>query len=192
MAMLSCPRCGALVAPDAAFCSKCGLALVPAEPSARSGPGFAALKRQAPPLTQRANPPVKRRPAHPIWGLIFLAGVGLTIWGYVGHSGVASAPAGTATVTYKLTGSAKGANLTYTDGSGNIQQQAGVAVPLGRASGAAGLTFKVAHGAYVSFSAQNNYAAGDLTCSIEADSVVINTGHSSGAYVIVSCSGMVP
>lgn len=35
-------------------------------------------------------------------------------------------------VEYRLTGSASGADITYTDGSGNIQQQTGVAVPLVR------------------------------------------------------------
>jgi|BarGraNGADG00212_1021973.scaffolds.fasta_scaffold13355_2 hypothetical protein len=57
MAMHSCPRCGALVAPDAAFCTKCGLAVVPAGlgPAEPSGPGFAAPKMQAPPAASPGN-----------------------------------------------------------------------------------------------------------------------------------------
>jgi len=103
-----------------------------------------------------------------------------------------SAPSALAEITYTLTGSATGASITYTDGAGNIQQQTDVKVPLVRKSGGAGLVFHATHGAYVSFSAQNNGASGDLTCSIASDGVVINTGHSSGGYAIVSCSGQVP
>jgi hypothetical protein len=51
----TCVRCGALVAPDAAFCAKCGLALVPAEPMSPPGPGFAAPKIQGPPAAPPGN-----------------------------------------------------------------------------------------------------------------------------------------
>ena len=83
------------------------------------------------------------------------------------------------------------ADLTYTDGSGNIQQQTGRVVPL-TTSGKEGMSFTSHHGAYVSFMAQNNGASGDLMCTIEADGVPINTGHSSGGYAIVSCSATLP
>lgn len=51
-----CPSCGAPVAPDAAFCAKCGRALAPAGPAAPWGPGFAAPRMQTPPATRRGNP----------------------------------------------------------------------------------------------------------------------------------------
>jgi hypothetical protein len=31
-----------------------------------------------------------------------------------------------------------------------------------------------------------------MSCSIEADGVVVNRGHSSGGYAIVSCSATLP
>jgi hypothetical protein len=34
--------------------------------------------------------------------------------------------------------------------------------------------------------------SGSLSCSIEADGVVINTGHSNGGFAIISCSAIVP
>lgn len=96
-------------------------------------------------------------------------------------------------VTYKLDGSARSADLTYTDGSGNIQQQTGKAVPLRRtADGGEGIQFQVRHGTFVTFSAQNQGETGDLTCLIEADGEIINRGHADGGYAIVSCSASVP
>jgi len=137
--------------------------------------------------------PVKKK-ANPIWGLLFLAGAGLAIWGFLWPKTTTTTTtpnSGTVLVTYKLAGSASGADLTYTDGSGNIQQQTGRAVPV-TTSGKEGMSFTSHHGAYVSFMAQNNDASGNLTCSIEADGVPINTGQSSGGYAIVSCSATLP
>ena len=96
-------------------------------------------------------------------------------------------------VVYYLDGTATGADLTYTDGSGNIQQQTGVGVPMVRESdGEPGMRVTAQRGAFVQFSAQNTGDSGDLNCSIEADGRVINTGHSSGGYAIVSCSATLP
>ena len=98
----------------------------------------------------------------------------------------------TVRVTYKLTGSASGADLTYTDGTGNIQQQAGIRVPLRAKNGGEGLSFTGHSGDFVQFSAQNTGDAGDLECEIAADGATINRGRSSGAYTIVSCSVTLP
>jgi hypothetical protein len=95
-------------------------------------------------------------------------------------------------LVYQLGGSARSADLTYTDGAGNIQQQTGVAVPLKTQSGAEGISFTVHRGDFVQFSAQNQGASGNLRCSIVADGQVINTGNASGGYAIVSCSATVP
>lgn len=99
----------------------------------------------------------------------------------------------TVKITYKLVGSATSAPITYTDGSGDIQQATQVSVPLfTESTHALGVSVVVDHGTFVQFSAQNGGADGDLTCSIEADGVVINRGHSQGGYAIVSCSAQVP
>lgn len=172
-----CNRCGAPVVGQ--FCARCGANLGEAGAIAVVG----------------AAPPAAKNQPRALVGLVSLAILGVTIW-YLAQpssgTGPASPKGSTVTVTYKLTGSATSADLTYMDGSGNVQQQTGKAVPLRRTSGADGLSIVVHHGAYVSLMAQNNDAAGDLTCTIEADGVVINTGHSSGGYAIASCSAMVP
>jgi hypothetical protein len=95
-------------------------------------------------------------------------------------------------ITYLLDGSANSADITYTDASGNIEQQSGLAVPLARKSGVRGIEFTAHSGDFVQFMAQNMGESGDLTCTIKADGRTINTGHSSGGYTIVSCSATVP
>jgi hypothetical protein len=122
-------------------------------------------------------------------GFLVLGGL---VFGVVGQKSGGTTQSSTVTVTYKLTGSASSADLTYTDASGNIQQQTRKAVPLTTTSGKEGLSFQGRRGAFVSFMAQNNGMSGDLTCTIEADGVPINTGHSSGGYSIVSCSATLP
>jgi hypothetical protein len=98
----------------------------------------------------------------------------------------------TVQVTYELTGSADSADLTYTDASGNTQQHANADIPLRTTSGTPGMRFTVKRGAFVYFSAQNNGESGDLSCTIKAGGTVINTGHSSGGFTIVTCSATVP
>lgn len=107
-----------------------------------------------------------------------------------GNGGVV--PQSTALVVYGLTGTASHADLTYTDASGNIQQQSGVSIPLNNTSGTRGIRFTVERGAFVQFSAQNAGESGELTCTISVNGTVINTGHSSGGFTIVSCSATVP
>jgi hypothetical protein len=90
-----------------------------------------------------------------------------------------------ARVSYTISGTAGRASLTYTDESGNIQQQADVTLPTT-------LAFTVASGSFVVVSAQNQDDSGDIDCEIAANGATLNRGHSSGAYVIVSCSARVP
>jgi hypothetical protein len=92
-------------------------------------------------------------------------------------------------------GSASSINITYTDGSGNTEQQNGLAVPLTTKSVSAGISAGISfasnsgHFAYIS--AQNQGDSGTLDCTIEGDGQVLNTGHASGAYAIASCSTFV-
>ena len=56
------------------------------------------------------------------------------------------AGSGQVLVTYHLTGSAKGADITYVDDAGNIQQQTSITVPMVRKSdGQSGLSIIGAH-----------------------------------------------
>lgn len=72
----------------------------------------------------------------------------------------------TVVVTYKLNGTAEGANITYTDGSGNVQQMSGKAVPLPRTSdGGEGLQINARHGAFVSILAQNTGVTRARSCA---------------------------
>jgi hypothetical protein len=192
-----CSGCGATHPSGARFCASCGQALVAT--ASNAGPvGQVPSNAVSTTVEARANRPRRRGP---FWRL--LVGVLLLLIVAAGVAGLASlvkapptaagpAPNPLAEVTYTLTGRTTGASITYTDGAGNIQQQTNIKVPLVRKSGGTGIVFHAAHGAFVSFSAQNNGASGDLTCSIESDGVVINTGRASGGYAIVSCSGQVP
>jgi hypothetical protein len=87
------------------------------------------------------------------------------------------------------------ADLTYTDGSGNIQQSTGQPVPIDGTSDTTDtdITIEAEHGQYLSMSAQESN--GDwrmIVCVIIADGEVVNTGHSFGAFAISTCSGRVP
>src|SRR5664280_3314995 len=110
---MKCGRCGGPLVAGAVQCPACGVRVI--------WPGTAPAKKKA----------------NPVWGLIILAGLGVWIWGAVAPK------SGPVTVTYKLTGSGprtSSADLTYTDGSGNIQQQTGRVVPL-TTSGKEGMSF---------------------------------------------------
>lgn len=119
----------------------------------------------------------------------------LVLWAGASALGSGARPApvnqppvsGTVRVTYQLTGSARAADLTYTDASGNIQQMGNIGVPM-RPS----IDFGAPSGSFVQFSAQNAGEGGALDCAILADGVTVNTGHSSGGYAIVSCSARLP
>lgn len=100
-------------------------------------------------------------------------------------------------VTYLLGGSATSASITYTNSSGNIEQDTNVAVPLtsyanGSTRSVIGLVVHPRSGAVVEFMAQNNTDSGTLECSINYDGTVINAGQASGGYAIVTCSATVP
>jgi hypothetical protein len=179
---------------DAGFCPGCGIARVAGVARCpRCGQTF----DPSPILAAPAGRAVKR-PSRLYRGLVWSLGglLVLVVAGYastlIGHQGTQGPVSRQVVVTYALTGSATAASLTYTDASGNIQQATNVRVPLTSKTGSAGLTFEATHGAFVSFSAQNNGDVGDLTCTISADGTVINTGRSSGGYSIVSCSGQLP
>ncbi|MGW6739708.1 MmpS family transport accessory protein [Streptomyces sp. NPDC055025] len=121
----------------------------------------------------------------------------IATWVYVADAGSSRADEGEETavltqvsassqVEYRLTGSAAGADLTFTDGREQISQAAGKAVPLVTADGG-GIDFMAARGTSLYLSAQNTGDAGDLTCQIVVDGVVVAENTSSGGYTIVTC-----
>lgn len=89
-------------------------------------------------------------------------------------------------VEYQLTGSATGADLTFTDQSGQVVQAAGKSVPLETKAGGA-IRFRAAPGVRLYLSAQNATGSGSLTCAILVDGVVVSTSTSDGGYTIVTC-----
>jgi hypothetical protein len=109
-------------------------------------------------------------------------------------SGSAATPSNsTVTVTYRLTGTASYADLTYTDSLGKQRQEFDIAVPLRNMGGTEGLDITAKHGQEVSFTAEIAYYSGTLDCTIEADGVKIDTAHASGArYTKVNCSATLP
>jgi hypothetical protein len=183
-----CPSCSSQIPRPEQFCPACGARL--------------PLVLGAAPRSGNDRPP--NRWAH--WVPPIVVVCGLLILGLMNSRPDSAVPTDTSggrlvatprsaivEVEYRLTGSASGADITYTDGSGNIQQQTGIAVPLVReSSGDPGIQFRVERGSFVTFSAQNTGPSGDLDCEIRADGRVVNSGHSSGGYAIVSCSAEVP
>ena len=199
-----CPGCGVPRGELARFCASCGVAFTASDP----------VPHVAAPSAGRSDSPqggAQKRPERRVWSLlvgtlIVVVFFAVAAWLAAPASTPLAVPTGTplagqgsigadslVTVTYRVDGAATGADLTYTDGSGNIQQQTGVAVPVVRSSdGGHGLRIRAPHGAFVSLSAQNTGDSGYLHCSIEADGVVINQGDASGGYAIVTCSATVP
>jgi hypothetical protein len=165
-----------------------------------------AVSPEPPPAASGVKAPHRGNPVVGYLVLVCLLVLGAVVWGVAQKPTPPAAPTIAPTIVpaiaperrpwvvvyYKLTGSAHRADLTYTNASGNIEQQSGVTVPLTNTSGGEGIGFTTQRGAFVSFTAQKQDKTGDLTCSIEADGVLLNTGHSSGGYTIVSCSATLP
>jgi hypothetical protein len=95
-------------------------------------------------------------------------------------------------VIYEVTGTASGIDITIQNPSGNTEQHNDLSVPLGTKDGRKGLHMTFRSGDFAYLSAQNTGESGSVTCRIVADGVVIESATSRGAYVIASCSGLVP
>lgn len=88
------------------------------------------------------------------------------------------------TIVYHITGSAKSANVTYTNEQGGTEQKT-ITLPWKR-------IYFMLPGKFAYISAQNQGDRGSVTCSIELDGSTAKESTSSGAYVIATCSGRVP
>ncbi len=102
---------------------------------------------------------------------------------------VVSRPPTSREVTYEVTGSAPGADITLVDGTGQITQARGKAVPLSGKDGLTGIHFTARAGQRLYVSAQNTGSAGTLTCRILESGRVVATNTSQGGYSIVTCEG---
>jgi hypothetical protein len=89
-------------------------------------------------------------------------------------------PKTTRTITYRISGTASKAMITYSTPSGQ-EQQNDAHVPWKR-------TFKVKKNAFdvLTVSAQNS-GGGTITCEIDVDGKKVKAAKSSGAYAIASC-----
>ena len=85
-------------------------------------------------------------------------------------------------VTYHIGGTARSADLTYSNAGGDTEQQNDKAVPW--------LTSFTGHGGqFLYVSAQNQGETGTITCEIILNGAVVKSAQSNGAYAIASCSG---
>jgi hypothetical protein len=90
-----------------------------------------------------------------------------------------------ADVTYSVTGSARLASITMTNGQGGTEQQ-DVALPWSQP------VIGLRSGQFVSLSVQNGSDFGDVTCEIRVNGTSFKTSTSSAPYGIADCSGDVP
>ena len=100
-----------------------------------------------------------------------------------GGSSSSSAPQGShVNVTYEVSGTAKGASVTYINETGNTQQE-DVQLPWKE-------TFRVERGEFVYVSAQSRDDGGrSISCTISGDGEVLEEATSNGRFVIAQCSG---
>ncbi len=191
-----CSRCGALIGAGARFCPSCGAPLGQQAPAGAPGavPGW---NPTAPGRSRGCSCLGCGLVAVLVVVVMFavLAALGSLKWSASAPTTTGPAPSTSrpfVQVTYRLSGSAKSASITFTDPSGNIQQVTAVPVPLVMKDGTDGLTMPAKHGAFVTILAQNLGDSGTLECQIYADGVEINRGISAGGYAIVTCSATIP
>jgi hypothetical protein len=87
-------------------------------------------------------------------------------------------------VTYLVSGNSGQADVTYQNQNGDTLQESGVSVPWE-------YDYATTSGAYLYISARRGRAQGDVTCSIEIDGHISQTGSGSGPYATCTASGIV-
>lgn len=156
-----CPHCGAGIVGEMKSCTSCGK--------------FVAAELSA--------PPAKKSPtwAYVLITLLFLwAG-----WSFLVAPAMRQVEAQKEHgVIYRIGGTARSVDLTYTNAGGGTEQQNDKSVPWNNSFAAHG-------GQFLYVSAQNQGENGDVTCEIVLNGVVVKSSKSSGAYAIASCSGRI-
>lgn len=95
-------------------------------------------------------------------------------------------------IRYTVTGSARGANITYATLTGT--SQASVAVPLTTTDGDMGIHLcGLDSGSFLYISAQNQGQSGDITCEIRIAGIgVVSHNTAQGPYSIATCQSAMP
>lgn len=94
-------------------------------------------------------------------------------------------------VELHLGGSAEAADVTVMT-PGGTRQQTGVSLPLTNRAGTQGLHLEVLPGDIVGLSAQNTGRAGSVRCRIVHDGHELAAQESRGAFVVVTCTAVIP
>lgn len=105
--------------------------------------------------------------------------------GGVGTSAGIFNESSTYSVKYVINGSAHRADLTYNNANDDTEQISSVSVPYEK-------TYTMKPGNFLYISAQNQDEYGSIICEIWVDGKKVKTSTSNGAYVIATCSDMLP
>jgi hypothetical protein len=150
-----------------------------------------ALEEEEPPLPiPGAAPQPTAQKAGTTWlgipAVLVVGAILFLLWQWAGTSSSSwSGPLSPTTyrLTYKVTGTASRAFVTYMNQQGGMQQLE-VALPWET-------SISVQRGDILSISAQNQGEYGGLTCEIQLNGAQWKRSTSNGPYVIALCSGMV-